>query len=300
MKSYNCYLFVYFTGEYHEDGEQIYFAISRDGLHYTELNQNQPILTSNLGEKGVRDPFILRSELDQKFYILSTDLCIYKSRDWWKAQTQGSRSIIIWESDDLIHWSEPRSVSVARHDAGCAWAPEAIYDKEMGEYLVYWASRIQEDGFAKHRIYYSWTKDFIHFTEPQVYIEREKDIIDTTIIEHDGIYYRFSKDEVNKNILCDKSKHLLGEFTPHSIPLVENQKGVEGPQIYRLSGVNRWCLLLDAYGGQGYYPLICNDLASGDFRVLSPDEYRMPKGARHGSVLSITNQEYESLLLKWG
>ena len=32
------YLFVTFT-DGREDGEQVYFAISRDGLHYTDLNE---------------------------------------------------------------------------------------------------------------------------------------------------------------------------------------------------------------------------------------------------------------------
>lgn len=31
------YLFVHFTGE-QKDGEQIYFSVSRDGLHWTDLN----------------------------------------------------------------------------------------------------------------------------------------------------------------------------------------------------------------------------------------------------------------------
>ena len=36
MKKYEGYLFVYFTGE-SEDGEQIYFAVSSDGLHWNDL-----------------------------------------------------------------------------------------------------------------------------------------------------------------------------------------------------------------------------------------------------------------------
>ena len=35
MKKQEGYLFVYFTGE-SEDGEQIYFAVSKDGLHCSD------------------------------------------------------------------------------------------------------------------------------------------------------------------------------------------------------------------------------------------------------------------------
>ena len=60
------YLFVYFTGE-SEQGEQIYFSISRDGLHWMDLNGGRPVLTSRIGEKGVRDPFIIQTTDKKKF-----------------------------------------------------------------------------------------------------------------------------------------------------------------------------------------------------------------------------------------
>lgn len=59
MENYEGHLFVHFTSE-KEDGEQIYFAVSRDGLHWTDLNDSKPVLRSQVGEKGARDPFIIR------------------------------------------------------------------------------------------------------------------------------------------------------------------------------------------------------------------------------------------------
>ena len=44
------YLFVHFTGE-QQYGEQIYFSISRDGLHWKDLNGHRPVLYSDIGEK---------------------------------------------------------------------------------------------------------------------------------------------------------------------------------------------------------------------------------------------------------
>ena len=48
---YTGYLFVHFTSD-QDNGEQIYFALSRDGLHWEDLNQGKPVLVSGIGEKG--------------------------------------------------------------------------------------------------------------------------------------------------------------------------------------------------------------------------------------------------------
>ena len=44
------YLFVHFTGESPE-GEQVYFALSRDGLHWQDLNDEKPVICWEDGEK---------------------------------------------------------------------------------------------------------------------------------------------------------------------------------------------------------------------------------------------------------
>lgn len=45
-------------------------------MNWDDLNDNNPVLTSTLGEKGVRDPFIIRSPEGDKFYLIATDLKI--------------------------------------------------------------------------------------------------------------------------------------------------------------------------------------------------------------------------------
>ncbi|WP_049788733.1 hypothetical protein [Paenibacillus sp. Y412MC10] len=86
------YLFVHFIGD-HEDGEQIYFALSEDGMHWQDLNQKQPVLRSTVGERGARDPYLLRSGDGSCFYLLATDLSIYHHGGWEHAQATvtGSR-----------------------------------------------------------------------------------------------------------------------------------------------------------------------------------------------------------------
>lgn len=301
MKFYG-YLFVYFAGEKYDDGEQIFFAVSKDGLHWQDLNRNKPILVSTLGEKGVRDPFIVRSEIDRKFYLLATDLNINADGDWARSSRAGSKSIIRWESEDLLNWSEHEMIPIAVDDAGCTWAPEATYDKTANDYLVYWASSRALDDFSHKRMYCARTKDFRTFTKPELYIERkDTHILDTTIIQDSGIFYRFSNDGLCKCISCEQMYDLMGSDA-HFVcaPVLSAQKQVEGPFAFQLNGQNKWCLLLDENGGIGYYPLITDDLASGVYQKLERNAYRMPSRARHGSVISITQKEFETLVRQWG
>ena len=123
-QEYNNYLFAYFVGE-GEGGEAIYFAVSEDGYNWSELNGGRSVLQSTLGTTGLRDPYLMRSEDGEKFYLIATDLCINKDGDWWKAQTAGSTSVMFWESEDLINWSEQQMLAINNKTAGCTWAPEA-------------------------------------------------------------------------------------------------------------------------------------------------------------------------------
>ncbi len=301
------YLFVTFT-DGREDGEQIYFAVSKDGLHWQDLNGGNPILTSSIGECGARDPFIIRAHQKDKanregkehFYLIATDLRIANGKGWDVAQYEGSRSLIIWESEDLIHWSRERSVEIGVPQAGCVWAPEAVYDTKRGEYLVFFASMVKLEGDKepKQRIYSSYTKDFITFSKPEVYIERANHVIDTTIIEENGVYYRFSKDETTKLIRMDWGTDLQGEFTEISSEVLNKLFGVEGPECYYIKEQQAWCLIVDRFmEKKGYLPLLCRDLKSGEFQI--PEEKAYDLGnikKRHGSVIPILAEEYERLI----
>lgn len=312
---YTDYFFTYFAGEGYSDGEQIYFASSQDGLNWTDLNNNKPVLTSSLGEKGVRDPFIIRSFEGDKFYMIATDLKINGGNGWTAAQEAGSQALMVWESTDLVNWSEQRMVEVSADiDAGCTWAPEATYDVETGEYVVYWASKVGTDGYAKQRLYYAKTRDFYTFTEPKVFIDTQQSSIDTTILYEDGVYYRYTKNEggstnefgaPSKTIYAQKSDQLLGgtwdNITTDSL---KKEAHVEGPTIFKLNeddqtATQKYCLLVDNFGGIGYYPLVTDDLSDGEFSRPSTS-YKMPSRARHGTPIRITAAEYARVMQQYG
>ncbi|WP_058306662.1 immunoglobulin-like domain-containing protein [Gracilibacillus massiliensis] len=311
-EEYQGYFFPYFTGEGYENGEQIYFALSEGNnpLKWQQLNDGNPVFTSELGEKGLRDPFIIRSPEGDKFYMIATDLKIHGNGDWNKAQTQGSRSIMVWESNDLINWSEQRMVEVAPKEAGNTWAPEIFYDETTGEYIVFWASKLYENetdrnnGASYQRMMYTKTRDFHTFTEPEVYLDYGYSIIDTTMIEHDGKIYRFTKDERGYHAEDSPNGKFIFQEVGDSVldPDFEMIKeGVgkgtinqgEGPAIFKSNTEEKWYLFIDEFGGRGYVPFETTDLASGEWTI--PDEYELPSRPRHGTVLPITASEYQAL-----
>lgn len=71
------------------------------------------MLTSTLGTKGLRDPFIIRDPSGSKFYVIATDLKIFGGTTWDAASRTGSLSLAIWESPDLKTWSAQRLVKVS-------------------------------------------------------------------------------------------------------------------------------------------------------------------------------------------
>lgn len=298
-KEYKGYLFVHFTSDDGEDGEQIYFSISRDGFHYTDLNGGKPILRSAIGEMGARDPFIIRSPWENKYYLIATDLRIASGKGWHVAQYEGSRDLLVWESEDLVNWEGPVAHTVGVPGAGCVWAPEAIYDEEKDSIMVFWASMTAiGDETPKQRIYRAYTKDFKTFTESEIYIERDNHVIDTTIIKASEGYYRYSKDETTKYIRVDFGKDLEpGSFTHVESKTLDGIYGVEGPEIFKLNGEEKWCLIVDRFAAhEGYLPLVTVDLASGEFRVLEDAEFDFGKTLkRHGGILNLTEEEYNRL-----
>ncbi|MFF0344738.1 glycoside hydrolase family 43 protein [Kribbella sp. NPDC004875] len=307
------YLYAHFKRE-SADGEQIYFALSdgNDPLHFNDLNGGKPVLYSALGERGVRDPHIVRSPRGDRFFLVATDLRLAASLDWDRHQRHGSRSIMVWESNDLVHWGEGRLVEVAPPEAGNAWAPEAIWDPEQDAYLVHWSSTLYDNaahaGESYNRIMCATTRDFREFSEPRVWIDRGWQTIDTTVIRHEAVYYRFLKDErsragdspYGKSIFSETSTSLTtADWKPltEGIGLGAISQG-EGPLVYKSNTENRWYLWIDEFTAERrYVPFETTDLAGGEWVACA--DHRLPDDPCHGVVLPLTSGEYERLSTAW-
>ncbi|PNG18942.1 family 43 glycosylhydrolase [Streptomyces cahuitamycinicus] len=311
---YAGYLFAYFTGEGTADGEQIRYALSRgnDALHWRELNAGKPVLTSTIGEKGLRDPFVIRSPKGDKFFLIATDLRMYQnsSGSWDQVQRHGSKSIMVWESTDLVNWTDQRLVKVSPDNAGNTWAPEAYWDDELGEYVVFWASKLYADDDPEHKgstynkMMYATTKDFRTFSEPKIWNDPGYSVIDSTVVKYKDEYYRYTKDERDPSSSSPCSKFITGEkstsltstkyeFVADCIGKGAMDRG-EGPTVFKSNTEKKWYLFSDEYGGRGYIPFETTDLASGKWTPSA--DYQLPASPRHGTVLPVTQKEYDRLL----
>lgn len=298
------YIYAYFRGSVNGEAEvqKIHLAISDDGLNWRDLNGNFPVLESTMGTKGLRDPYIIRSFDGSRFYLMATDLDS-NGGQWSEYGNNGSKYLMFWESEDLVNWSEQRMVKISDDTMGCTWAPEAIYDEENEEYRIYWSSSDLTNN-GKKSVYYATTQDFVTFSEPEVFVDGsgEFTVIDTTMVKgDDGRYYRFTKREDNISVYMEAADSLDGPYTKIDSN-IESILGVEGPAIFKMID-GRYCLMLDGYTGDnygvGFFPLVTDDLASGQFMRLT-EGYKMPTGAKHGVMLAITQAEYDAVMNAWG
>lgn len=305
----SAYLFVHFREKKTPDGEQVYFGLSRDGFHWEKVNDGAPVLWSFLGEKGVRDFTITYCEHTKRYYILATDLSLaYNMKrkyqnSWEEVNRNGSSYLVLWESEDLVHWSEQRMIKMGEMVFGSLWAPDVLYDRKTGEYVVHWSGSTEENDFGPKAIYCSRTKDFAHFTEPEL-LYRKKDgaVIDSAMYEEDGSYYLFVKSmEAPCGVILLTADQVTGPFS--YVTAFDESKGVpdagayEAPTAVQLDD-GTWCLFLDYFGvpgaGQGYVPFLARHLAGGDFQ-RADRQFSFPYGYKHGTILKITMEDYERI-----
>ena len=96
-QAHEAYLFSYFSNNAHEgrSGQSagLHIAYSYDGLKWTALNDDKPLLVPEIGkDKLMRDPSICQGP-DGTFHMVWTSS--------WKDRIIGYAS-----SKDLVHWSE--------------------------------------------------------------------------------------------------------------------------------------------------------------------------------------------------
>lgn len=326
-------LYAYFHGDERRDNDQqIYFAVSEDGLHWDTLNDGQPILCSSVGDCGARDPFLVRCASGE-VVLLATDLNTKASQyagddhapDWRKMECNGRKDFLMWRTSDLVTWSSPHMVNIAEGlGVGNVWAPKATWVPGAGAYLAYWSSTHVSDGYRKQRLYAAWTRDFQEWSKPFVCVNAEHSCIDANItwLQEAGQWLLTIKNEDAKTIGMFLSPQLFDSNDrwawPNGISLddlpqcllsscfrafrqehVGELHGVEGPSLV-LFPDNSAILYVDEYMGlkRGYMPLCSANTALENSFTLAGD-YAMPVGARHGSVLHVSNEEYASLVGRW-
>ncbi|ACZ21380.1 hypothetical protein Sked_14440 [Sanguibacter keddieii DSM 10542] len=305
-----AFLLAYFTPAT-DDGEQVRLAVSRGPRPdaFDVLAGGRPVLVSEVGERAVRDPFLLRDTARDLFVLVATDLRAHTDGAWERSTRRGSRSIVVWESVDLVTWSPGRLVEVAPPEAGNTWAPKVFRSPADDTWLVFWASALYAPGDDRtagshQRILVAETDDFQTFSPARVYLDPGHDVIDVTFAVHDGVTYRFSANAQSADPDKTTGFHVFVErgtdvLDPAFVPVVvdvgrdELERG-EGPAVAVSHDGTELFLLVDEFTGRGCTLFTATDPASGTF-VHEPSA-RLPETARHGSLLAITADERDRLL----
>ena len=292
---HNKYLFCYFTGNEPEK-ESINYAVSRDGYHFTPLNNNKPFLFNEKGTKGIRDPFIFRA-VDGSFYIIGTDM---RSELGWAS----NHALCVWHSDDLINWQQYDGIDMEDYGLNGSvrtWAPEVFYDKEKQMYMIYWANAQHNkvtDEWSNTVMWYAYTKDFRTLeTQPRILYAPpcKKDAIDADIIENDGTFYMYYKDENNKRICYVYSDCLTGPYKePGDKNATAFDEDTEGCCMYKIAGSDKWAMIMDSYTKGRYLMQTTEDFVN--FTVVDDSDYFLDFSPRHGSVLLISDEEYDRVV----
>lgn len=273
----SAYLMAYFGPE-----EKLFYAVSRDARNWTALNGGEPVFDAKV---RLRDPFLNR--VKDRFHLVHT-------KGW------DHPVIFHWESGDLIHWAGS-PVKVVDEVKKRAWAPEYFYCASEELFYVFWASIHN----GHNTIHYVTTKDWTDITPARsaVYYDIGIHDIDLTIVQHKGMYYGFHKpggvddrmgNRLSTSTSLDPKKDSFRKDGHGKDVLPEQTRPTEGPEVIKLIGEDKWYI----YGDPFQSPLKAWETV--DFAHYTKISVSTPEGAKHCSMIPITQVELDSLLKRYG
>lgn len=306
-----------------DKGEWTAFALSRDGYHYEDVLQGGPVFNPEEHariEGGTRDAYITRMHDGKGYIMVTTDMCVRKSKKW------DNYGIDLLKSDDLIHWEsvtfdfrkgpsifcDPQSPDCYKDYSTInrVWAPQIFWDPhytwsdgKKGGYLIYY-SLLNRNEEKYDRMYYSYADEtFTQLTKPKLLLDWGYATIDADInyLKSDGLYHMLIKKEGGKpGIYTATAKSLTG---PWSEPVeddyvnFEGNKKCEGSSAFQLIGDDTWKVAYIEYSSNPKHYRICNaDKYLRNFS--SPVDIEGVTGPQHGSFMRLTKKEYRKLQ-KW-
>lgn len=283
------YLFSYFKG----NGDGLHLAYSRDGLKWKALNNDSIYLEPEIGkDKLMRDPSIVQDE-EGTFHMVWTS-------GWW------DQGIGYASSKDLKTWSQQMNIPVMEKFEGTrnTWAPELFYDKEDETFYIFWASTIpgafpdlptsESEKGLNHRQYYVTTKDFKTFSDTKLFFEPGFSVIDGAILDKDGIYYFFVKNENSSP--AEKNIRVVANDKPYGFPVMVSKPitgdyWAEGPAPLQVG--EYIYVYFDKYRDHKY-----GAVRSKDMKVWEDvsDSIVFPAGVRHGTAFTVSEDILNGLI----
>jgi hypothetical protein len=309
-KDFAGYLLVYFK----DQTQSAYFAISRDGYTFTDVNESQPVFDGRLlaEQKGVRDPHITRGP-DGAFYLAMTDLHIFGQRagfrttPWERPAEQygwgNNRALALMKSWDLIHWTHSDfRVDKAFPEFGdlsASWAPQTIYDEKRRKMMVYFTIRF---GPKECKLYYSYADDAFTrlVTKPELLSEAGG--IDGDIVQAGKKFHlHFVDDAKVRHAVSDS---INGGYEVESRRIDPETVATEAPTVFKRLGTNTYVLMYDVYGARpnnmGFSEttdfVTYKNLGRFNDGVMKTTNFTRPK---HGAVTHLTLDELKSVAAHW-
>jgi hypothetical protein len=290
--SYAGYVMGYFTESPARTANNygLHLAVSTNGLDWTPLNQNNPVVTPTAGTRGLRDPFIQRKQ-DGTFVVLATDL---SGTDF----TQPNQYIHAWDSADLRSFTGYRRLRMHTMNTH-TWAPEAFWDASRGQYgIIYSANSGGRDGF-----WVNYTADFVTVSAPQLFFDPGFNVLDATVHLGGGTNYLYYKSFADGRLYGARS----GTLNPRSFDRGTYTSGVvnggiEAPIVVKANDRDEWFLWGDSYSPVNgeLYVWRSGDIGGGAWTPLTKAQYSQPLNAKHPTITPITATEHAGLLSRWG
>lgn len=298
------YLFCHMS----DRGEWTAYAVSRDGYHYQDILRGDSIFSpaAHAGiEGGTRDAYLCRSHDKKGYLMVTTDMCVRKSKKW------DNYGINLHRSHDLIHWKSV-TIDFRRYSPTIrrVWAPQIFWDPaylwpggKKGGYMIYY-SILDPSVCPYDRMYYSYAdEDFTHITSPQLLFDWGYATIDADInyLKSDHRYHLLIKKEGgNPGIYTATAPALRGpwgEPDENDYVSFEGRKKCEGSSAFQLIGDTTWRVGYIQYSDRPKHYRICK--ANRFLRNFSdPVDIEGVTGPQHGSFMRLTRKEYKRLL-RW-
>ena len=309
-----AYLFAYFRNDAKStNGENIFYAVSKDGYNYESLNGGVPVANASQGTGHSRDPYIMKAQdgAEYKYYMVATDANT--------TNNYNNTGLHTWGSNDLITWDELANPQFATDKSGgsktitnMCWAPEAIWDPVAGKYMVYFATN-EADSAANEsaKIYYSYTTDFRTFSEKQVLFDPGYGVIDADITPYKNGYVMMYKKEASSGTGAKKVWYTFktgkspsnsdGEYDAANAKIFESVSNTqaEGPQVFPISGTSSYGVLVDYFSDGGFGFSYTSDFES--YSKISADNCSINHlNPSHGCIIPISDMEYYNLSQAFG
>lgn len=309
-----AYLFAYFRNDAKStNGENIFYAVSKDGYNYEALNGGVPVASASQGTGHSRDPYIMKAQdgAEYKYYMVATDANT--------TSNYNNTGLHTWGSNDLITWDELANPQFATDKGGgsktitnMCWAPEAIWDPVEGKYMVYFATN-EADSAANEsaKIYYSYTADFRNFSEKQVLFDPGYGVIDADITPYKNGYVMLYKKEASSGTGSKKVWYTFktgkspsnsdGEYDAANAKIFESVSNTqaEGPQVFPISGTSSYGVLVDYFSDGGFGFSYTSDFES--YSKISADNCSINHlNPSHGCIIPISDMEYYNLSQAFG